>query len=163
MVKDSTTKILNQKLYERHIYSYHRENIPMKCYRVLRIDSRWDSPFKRLEYLSNEIPMIREIILLGVIDQVRLDEYLTELNISLEALGIKEEVKLDYSKVRVIYFFTLRKGVFRMGIRGRHFTISTFKCTVWKRRNTDKQKQSNQRESGHLKRFTAYIVKRNQP
>ena len=55
-----------------------------------------------MKYLSDEIPIIREIILLGAIDKVKLDKYLTELNISLEALGIKEEVELDYSKVRVI-------------------------------------------------------------
>ena len=84
------------------IYLAQREYTNRNANRVLRINSRWDSPFKRLEYLSNEIPQIKEIILLGVIDQVKLDEYLTELNISLEALDIKEEVEVDYSKVRVI-------------------------------------------------------------
>ena len=79
-----------------------REHTNQNANRVLRVDSEWDSPFKKLEYLSNEIPIIREIILLGAIDKVKLDEYLTELNISLEALGIKEEIELDYSKVRVI-------------------------------------------------------------
>ena len=79
-----------------------RKHTNQNANRVFRTDFIWDSPFKRLQYLSSEIPIIKEIILLGVIDQVKLDEYLTELNISLEALGIKEEVKLDYSKVRVI-------------------------------------------------------------
>ena len=104
MIKDLAIENLNQIPYSvRHnLLLPQREHTNRNANRVLRIDSRWDSPFKRLEYLSNEIPMIREIILLGAIDQVKLDEYLTELNISLEALGIKEEVKLDYSKVRVI-------------------------------------------------------------
>jgi hypothetical protein len=104
MVKDLAIEDLNQMVYSemQNLLLAQKEHTNRNANRVLRIDSRWDSPFKRLEYLSNEIPMIREIILLGVIDQVKLDEYLTELNISLEALGIKEEVKLDYSKVRVI-------------------------------------------------------------
>lgn len=104
MIKDLATENLNQIPYNvRHnLLLAERKHTSRNANRVLRIDSRWDSPFKRLEYLSNEIPMIKEIILLGAIDQVKLDEYLTELNISLEALGIKEEVEVDYSKVRVI-------------------------------------------------------------
>lgn len=104
MIKGLTTENLNQIPYSeiQNLLLTQREHTSRNANRVLRIDSKWDSPFKRLEYLSNQIPMIREIILLGAIDQVKLDEYLTELNISLEALGIKEEVKLDYSKVRVI-------------------------------------------------------------
>lgn len=104
MIKDLATENLNQIPYSVRLdlLLIERKHTSRNANRVLRIDSRWDSPFKRLEYLSNEIPMIREIILLGAIDQVKLDEYLTELNISLEALGIKEEVEVDYSKVRVI-------------------------------------------------------------
>ncbi len=104
MIKNLTTENSKQLCAnERHnLYIAQMECINRNSDRRLRIDSGWDSPFKRLEYLSNEIPMVREIILLGAIDQVRLDEYLTELNISLEALGIKEEVEVDYSKVRVI-------------------------------------------------------------
>jgi hypothetical protein len=104
MIQGLTTEDLNQMSYsERYnLLLAQREYTNRNANRVLRINSRWDSPFKRLEYLSNEIPQIKEIILLGVIDQVKLDEYLTELNISLEALDIKEEVEVDYSKVRVI-------------------------------------------------------------
>ncbi len=41
-----------------------------------------------------------------------------------------------------------------MGIRGRHFTISTFKCTVCGKEGIPiSRKQSNQRESGHLKKI----------
>ena len=104
MVKDLIAEDLNQVSYsERHnLLLAQREHTNKNSNRVVRMDSRWYSPFARLEYSSNEMPMIREIILLGVIDQIRLDEYLTELNISLEALDIKGEVKVDYSKVRVI-------------------------------------------------------------
>lgn len=95
---------LNQIFYNKtqNLLLTQKEHTNQNANRVLRIDPGWDSPFKRLEYLSNEIPIIREIILLGAIDKVKLDKYLTELNISLETLGIKEEVELDYSKVRVI-------------------------------------------------------------
>ncbi len=41
-----------------------------------------------------------------------------------------------------------------MGIRGRHFTISTFKCTVCGKEGIPiSRKQSNQREFGHLKKI----------
>jgi hypothetical protein len=41
-----------------------------------------------------------------------------------------------------------------MGIRGRHFTISTFKCTECGKEGIPlSRKQSNQRESGHLKKI----------
>lgn len=61
------------------------------------------SPFARLEYLGNELPhAISNIILMGSCSQTDLDTYLTELNISLEALDITEQVNLDYSRVRII-------------------------------------------------------------
>jgi len=104
VVEGLTGENLNQIYYSevQNLLFAQREHTNQNANRVLRVDSKWDSPFKKLEYLSNEIPIIKEIILLGAIDKVKLDKYLTELNISLEALGIKEEVKLDYSKVRVI-------------------------------------------------------------
>ena len=70
--------------------------------RVVRSDAVWGSPFKRLENLSMEVPMIKDIILMGSTTQTELDQSLTELNISLQALGIKKEVNLDYTRVRII-------------------------------------------------------------
>lgn len=70
--------------------------------RVVRSNLVWGSPFKRLENLSMEVPMIKDIILMGSTTQGELDENLTELNISLQALGIKQEVNLDYTRVRII-------------------------------------------------------------
>lgn len=41
-----------------------------------------------------------------------------------------------------------------MGVRGRHFSISQFKCTQCSREGIPiSRKQSNQRESGHLKKI----------
>ena len=41
-----------------------------------------------------------------------------------------------------------------MCVRGRHFTISTFKCTECGKEGIPiSRKQSNQRESGHLKKI----------
>lgn len=41
-----------------------------------------------------------------------------------------------------------------MEIRGRHFTINTFKCTVCGKEGIPiTRKQSNQREYGHLKKI----------
>lgn len=70
--------------------------------RVVRSDALWGSPFKRLENLSMEVPMIKDIILMGSTTQEELDISLTELNISLQALGIKKEVNLDFTRVRII-------------------------------------------------------------
>lgn len=104
VVESLATEVLNQIFYNKmqNLLLTQRKHTNQNANRVFRTDFIWDSPFKRLQYLSSEIPIIKEIILLGAIDKVKLDKYLTELNISLEALGIKEEVELDYSKVRVI-------------------------------------------------------------
>ena len=49
-----------------------------------------------------------------------------------------------------------------MGIRrGRHFTISTFKCTVCGKEGIPiSRKQSNQRKAGHLKKIYCIYCKK---
>mgnify|MGYP001218418292 CR=1 FL=1 len=48
-----------------------------------------------------------------------------------------------------------------MYVRGRHFTISTFKCTVCGKEGIPlSRRQSNQREPGHLKKIYCVHCKR---